>query len=149
MPNQGSCAFPALYDTGSKTRNSRCEPWFESNSSRSRRIHFRLSLYCRNLSQCIRATQNTKLNQTSRSVRSLEARIGDLSSRIESSQNTKHRVDESSPWGVVPASVRECFDTVPLGTHLRDNPAIETGFQRGTTNDLVSHRHDQGERVAS
>ena len=45
--------------------------------------------------------QFTKLNQTPRSVRSLEARIGDLSSRIESesSQNTKHRVDESSPWG--------------------------------------------------
>ena len=53
------------------------------------------------------------------------------------------------PWGVVPASVRECFDTVPLGTRVRDNPAIETGFQRGTNNDLVSHRHDQGERVAS
>ena len=69
--------------------------------------------------------QFTKLNQTPRSVRSLEARIGDLSSRIESesSQNTKHRVDESSPVGVVPASVRECFHTVPLVTHrpLRTN----------------------------
>jgi len=39
--------------------------------------------------------------------------------------------------------------SVPLGTPLRDNPAIRTGLQRRTDDDLDGGRDDQVERVAS
>jgi hypothetical protein len=42
-----------------------------------------------------------------------------------------------------------CFDDVPLGTRLRENPAIGTGFEDGTDADLDAHHTDHDERGPS
>jgi len=55
-------------------------------------------------------------------------------------------------WRAPATTVRECLCVlrcVPLGTPLREIPAIRTGFQGGTNDDLDGGRHDQGERGPS